>query len=41
MEIGSRRSCIRCRNILKKQKLGMNVVYYCPRCGRITSADLV
>ncbi|SDF87374.1 Transcription factor zinc-finger [Methanolobus vulcani] len=35
------RSCARCRNVLKKQKLGLNVVYYCPRCGSITSADFI
>lgn len=35
------RSCSRCKNTLKKQNLGMNIVYYCPRCGSLTSADLI
>ncbi|WP_154810237.1 hypothetical protein [Methanolobus vulcani] len=34
-------SCKKCKNMLKKQKLGVNVVYYCSNCGCMTSADLL
>lgn len=30
--------CKRCMVRLKKQKLGSNQVYYCPRCGRFISS---
>jgi predicted RNA-binding Zn-ribbon protein involved in translation (DUF1610 family) len=32
-------TCINCNGILKKQIIGLNVLYYCPQCGIITTAN--
>lgn len=31
--------CINCKAKLKKQTLGLNVLYYCPHCGIMTTAN--
>ncbi|WP_406656394.1 hypothetical protein V7O62_11105 [Methanolobus sp. ZRKC2] len=33
--------CSRCKEILKRQMLGMNVFYYCRGCGYLVSDDFV
>ncbi|OPY25508.1 MAG: hypothetical protein A4E23_00060 [Methanomethylovorans sp. PtaU1.Bin073] len=35
----SENTCINCNGILKKQTIGLNVLYYCPQCGTITTAN--
>lgn len=33
--------CFRCREMLKRQIMGMNVFYYCRSCGYLVSSDFV
>ncbi|MFA0822909.1 MAG: hypothetical protein ACC612_08450 [Methanomethylovorans sp.] len=33
------KSCTNCKGALKKQRIGLNILYYCPKCGTITTAN--
>ncbi|ADI74745.1 MULTISPECIES: hypothetical protein [Methanohalobium] len=33
--------CDSCNTQLRKQVLGMNILYFCRNCGRMTSAEYV
>jgi predicted RNA-binding Zn-ribbon protein involved in translation (DUF1610 family) len=39
MSINNNHVCCSCSTTLKKQTFGLNVIYYCPQCGIITTAN--
>jgi predicted RNA-binding Zn-ribbon protein involved in translation (DUF1610 family) len=36
-----KKMCTNCKGRLKKQTIGSNVLYYCPKCGGMTTANLI
>lgn len=41
MNIILKKICNNCNSTLKKQTLGLNVLYYCPHCGIMTTANTI